>query len=310
MAQKASNEQISESYQRLNNVWLVAKEFGMCGQSVHERLVRMGEIHLMNTFSKEDKKKLVKIYNEHLTENRLDELAVLFGRTKNFLCRQAGLLGLTDIHRKHIPEVKKAMSKRVKKWLAENDHPRGMLGKKHTEISRKAMSVSNKKKWQNPNYILNSPEHRQKLSDRQMKYMNDRTKDITNPYSRCKHGWVDIGGKKNFYRSAWEPNIAAYFEYLKSIEQISDWFYEEDTFWFDKIKRGVRSYTPDFKILDNNGDTYYVEVKGWMDEKSKTKIKRMAIYYPEIKLYIFDAKKYRDIAKSFNWIKGWGALGV
>lgn len=50
-AKKASNEQILESYQRLNSVWLVAKEFGMCGQTVHERLVRLGKIHKMNTFS-------------------------------------------------------------------------------------------------------------------------------------------------------------------------------------------------------------------------------------------------------------------
>lgn len=308
MAKKASNEQILEAYQRLNNVWLVAKELGMCGQSVHERLVRMGKIHSMNIFSEEDKKKLMEVYNEHLSKNKLDELAVVFGRTKNFLCRQARELGLTDMNRKNTPETNEKMSKTKKEWFTKNEHPRGMLGKLHTSESKRVISVASKKKWEDPNFILNSDEYRQKLSDRQTKFMADRMKDITNPYSRCKHGWVDIGGKKYFYRSAWEPNMAAYFEYLKSIGQILDWFYEEDTFWFEKIKRGVRSYTPDFKIIDNDCGVYYVEVKGWMDEKSKTKIKRMALYYPETKLYIFDSKKYREISKSFNWIKGWGAL--
>lgn len=308
MAKKASDTQILESYQRLNSVWLVANELGMCGQSIHERLVRMGEIHLMNTFSEEDKRKLIEVYNEHLSTNKLDELATLFGRTKNFLCRQAGLMGLTDMRRKQIKETKENMSKIKKKWHSENEHPRGMYGKLHTDDSKAKISVSSKRNWSDPNFILNSDEYRQKLSDRQTKTMADKKRKVINPYSRCKHGWVEVGGKNYFYRSAWEPNIAIYFEYLKSIREILDWFYEADTFWFEKIKRGVRSYTPDFKIIDKDDSIYYVEVKGWMDEKSKTKIKRMGIYFPKVKLYIFDQKKYKEISKNFCGLKGWGAL--
>lgn len=220
------------------------------------------------------------------------------------------MLGLTDIHRKQTPQVKKAMSKRVKKWHAENEHPRGMLGKVHSDETKKIISLNSKKYWQDPNFILNSQEYRQSVSDMVSKRIRIKGGISNNNYSRCKRGWIDIGDRSLFFRSAWEANIAAYFEYLKNIGEINEWLYEEDVFWFEKIKRGVRSYLPDFKIFDKDGDIYYVEVKGWMDEKSKTKIKRMAIYYPKIKLYIFDAKKYREIAKSFSWIKGWGILGL
>lgn len=73
---------------------------------------------------------------------------------------------------------------------------------------------------------------------------------------------------------------------LFKAKAISSWEYEPDTFWFEKIKRGVRSYTPDFKIVHKDGTVEYHEVKGWMDKKSQTKIKRMAIYHPEIKLVV------------------------
>ena len=118
-----------------------------------------------------------------------------------------------------------------------------------------------------------------------------------NPYSRTKGGKrKDL--KNQYFRSAWEANIARYLNFLLKIKQIKSWEYEPDTFWFKKIKRGTRSYTPDFKI---NGD-YYIEVKGYMDDKSKTKLKRMAKYYPNIKIEILDETRYRKINKDFKHI--------
>lgn len=115
-----------------------------------------------------------------------------------------------------------------------------------------------------------------------------------NAYSRAKHGWRIIAGERMFFRSSWEANYARYLEYLKENLKITNWEYEVHTFWFEKIKRGVRSYLPDFKITNLSGIHEWHEVKGWMDNKSKTKIKRMAKYYPCEKLIIIGEKWFRD----------------
>ena len=72
------------------------------------------------------------------------------------------------------------------------------------------------------------------------------------------------------------------------------------------IMRGTRSYLPDFRVTEINGDIAYHEIKGWMDDRSKTKIKRMAKYYPEVKLIVIDAKDYRNLERKVkHLVKGW-----
>ena len=124
-------------------------------------------------------------------------------------------------------------------------------------------------------------------------------------YSSCKRGWWESGDKRCFMRSRWEMNYACYLDFLVKYKQIKDWEYESHTFWFDKIKRGVRSYTPDFLIYNNDGTIEYHEVKGFMDAKSKTKLNRMRIYYPKIKMVIIDSKRYKEIKKQSGLFKGW-----
>lgn len=100
-----------------------------------------------------------------------------------------------------------------------------------------------------------------------------------------------------YVRSAWEANYARFLNWLISIGQIKNWEYEVDTFEFYAIKRGSRFYTPDFKITNNDDTIEYHEVKGWMDQKSQTKLTRMKKYYPKIKLVLIDKDAYRAIEK-------------
>lgn len=111
-----------------------------------------------------------------------------------------------------------------------------------------------------------------------------------------------VGGKRSdldsrYFRSMWEANYARYLNWLVGQGEIVGWEYEVDTFEFGKIKRGQRFYTPDFKIANRDGSTEYHEVKGWMDQASKTKMDRMARYYPNIKVLIIDQECYYAIAK-------------
>lgn len=115
---------------------------------------------------------------------------------------------------------------------------------------------------------------------------------------------VDLGGR--YFRSSWEANYARYLEWLRAKGEIHRWEYESQTFWFEAIRRGVRSYKPDFEIWEKDGaPSYFVEVKGWMDPKSVTKLKRMRIYYPDVKIVVVDQKQYRALAKWSSLIPGW-----
>ena len=108
----------------------------------------------------------------------------------------------------------------------------------------------------------------------------------------------DLNNK--FFRSKWEANYARYLNYIGV-----KWEYEPKRFWFDAIKTGTRSYQPDFYLIDED---IWVEVKGWMDAQSKTRLKRFKKYYPEeySKLIIVDQHKYRIIEKEFsNIIPTW-----
>ncbi|RLD18718.1 MAG: hypothetical protein DRI69_09825 [Bacteroidetes bacterium] len=121
-------------------------------------------------------------------------------------------------------------------------------------------------------------------------------------YGHVKQGRrADLGD--TFFRSGWEANFARYLNFLQDAGDIHHWEYEPETFWFEAIKRGVRSYKPDFKVWDTeDSDPYFYEVKGWMDARSKTKLKRMAKYHPEVKVILFGRKEYNSLKKSLSSI--------
>lgn len=230
---------------------------------------------------------------------KLDDLAALIGRTKTSVSRIAGQLGLTRPKRapgrkpkaKHptLEASRAAIGAAARERIAKNGHPRGMLGKKKSPEACRIQSERQTGKKLNL-----SDEQRQAISDRSSRMMAER--EPTNAYSRTKYGRrEDLGGQ--FFRSSWEANYARYLNWLQERGQIASWEYECDTFWFEAIRRGVRSYKPDFKVTDQGGLVWYVEVKGWMDAKSKTKIARMARYHPDVDLRVVDEKAYREIER-------------
>lgn len=103
-----------------------------------------------------------------------------------------------------------------------------------------------------------------------------------------KKGWYESGDRKYYLKSSWEKLYAEYLDTQLINDKIVKWEYEPDTFWFERIKRGVRSYTPDFKVEYADGSVEYHEVKGYLDSKSKTKLNRMRIYHPEITMKLID----------------------
>lgn len=142
-----------------------------------------------------------------------------------------------------------------------------------------------------------------------------------------EHGWIIINNDRPmFVRSRWECNLVFYFEFLKTKGAIKNWFYEEKTFWFEGIRRGITNYKPDFRIVENDGSEYWIEVKGYFTQKDHTKMMRMKKYYPDVRIKILSSDKglqqihekfpsfsfekyasYDLIAESKDFIKGWGS---
>ena len=309
---KATNEQLVKSYQKTNSIWVTAKEFGMCGQSVWERLKKLNKLNKKKThnapnmFSEKEKEYLKRHYLKYRDMEKLDDLSKIMNKTKQFLCRKAKDLGLTDISHKKSEEHCKKRGDCQKKYLATHEHPRGYKGHKHSKETRKILGDKCRNAWTDKSSVFNSKLFKQKQSDNSSKRMIKRLKEHPNSvYSHCKRGWWENGKKKYFMRSKWEMNYACYLDFLIKHKQIKDWEYEAETFWFNKIKRGVRSYTPDFLIYNNNRTIEYHEVKGFMDAKSKTKLNRMRIYYPKIKMVVIDSERYKEIKKQSGLFKGW-----
>ncbi len=113
-------------------------------------------------------------------------------------------------------------------------------------------------------------------------------------------GWKEIGGQRIYFRSKWEVKFAQWLEFLKSSGVIQKWEYEPKTFWFEGIKRGVCSYKPDFAVTYPDGKTKWYEVKGYMDQRSKTKIDRFHRYFPEEVLEVVDAKWFSNPKRKYS----------
>ena len=134
---------------------------------------------------------------------------------------------------------------------------------------------------------------------------------IKKPQIRKCSGGKRIDLNNQYFRSSWEANYARYLNFLIQQKEIAKWEYEVDTFEFKNIKRGVRFYTPDFKVYDNKGEFIYHEVKGYMDSKSITRHKRMDKYYPEIKIKMIDKTWFRKNGTTLSKIiKNWELFGA
>jgi hypothetical protein len=302
---KASDGEVIAAYERTNSVWKAATLLGMCGQSVHERLVRLGSIKPLRIFSVEEAEMLRQQYEAAASAGRLADLAAVMGRTTQFICRKARELRLTDPRRRKAYLAERS-SAAFKAWRAANEHPRGMLGKKHSDAAKAAISKAGEARW-----AAMSEDERAALIIKQLKARataNGGAVIADSPRNGVswKQGWREIGGKRIFCRSSWEANYARYLQVLKTEGKIQDWEHEPRTFWFDGVKRGTVSYLPDFRVIACDGSETWHEIKGWMDARSKTKLARMAKHFPEFVMVVVGSDEYARFRKIYRYaIDGW-----
>lgn len=124
-------------------------------------------------------------------------------------------------------------------------------------------------------------------------------------YANPMHGKFHAGHYETskgpvYFRSKWEANYALYLDFMISRGTLKDWQYEAETFFFDGIKMGTNCYKPDFKVFLRNGSIEYHEVKGYMDSRSATKLKRMKKYHPKVKVVLIEKKEYTSLLKNMG----------
>ena len=118
-------------------------------------------------------------------------------------------------------------------------------------------------------------------------------------------------------RSSWEANFLTILNHQKIA-----WDYEPKMFIFHSIERGTRGYLPDVYLPEED---MWIEIKGRIRPKDKTKLRRFKKYYPEefskFKCIVKNSKVesavffesigvpvyayYEDLQKSYDNLKNW-----
>jgi len=193
----------------------------------------------------------------------------------------------------HEGKKRKPFSEGTKRKMSESHK-----GKYYSEETKNKMRI--KRKGKAP-YLgkHHTKETKEKIS-KMLTGIIPKNKQKGGKWNNIQRGYFNINGKEIFLRSKWEANYALYLDFLIKQKQIKSWTYEKDVFIFEKIKFGTRSYRPDFKVYNLDGTIIYHEVKGYMDSRSKTQIRRMGKYYPEVKLIIIDRDIYGEIKKKLG----------
>lgn len=125
----------------------------------------------------------------------------------------------------------------------------------------------------------------------------------------------EIKGIEYRFRSRMEYKYACYLEFLRLNGDILEWLYEPEVFGWRNLRGNLVEYRPDFKVLEKIGTDpsgliecrrSYHEVKGYLDTRSKAKLKGFSKHYPNEKLVLIDSKWFRSNTKKLKGlVKGW-----
>lgn len=275
---------------------------------------RLGLNQKLNVFTNEEKELIRKFYEENSEQLNLDDFAKKLNRPKTSICRYANKEGLTKSSRPMTELKKKTLSDKAKEFIltekyqkeiypnqvalltyyAQNEHPKGMLNKHHTDDVRQKMSKSHIELARN---MTTEEKHDIAMKAVQTRLHNGGYNTTSNAYSRCKG---DIRSDLDcYFRSAWEANVARILN-CKNIK----WEYEIKRFFFEEIVDGVASYQPDFYLPEYDK---WIEVKGWMDQKSKVRLKLFQEQFPDEynKLILIDEKYYNQLRADYSYIENW-----
>jgi len=250
-----------------------------------------------NLISKDEEVCIVDWYSTHPNALDLDQLSDIMNRTETEICRVARRLNLTNVNRITITEDVIIARKEIKRQnhirsinqfieLVRTNHPKGMLGKNHTDKTKQILSTKHKIVWKNKTD-----------EERAVVYSNfSRGREKLKGMPRSKYS--KTGGIREdlnkYFRSKWEANIARTFNYSNIV-----WEFEPKRFYFSDISDGIESYLPDFYLPELD---IWIEVKGWMKDLDKLRINKFKEFYPVEyeKMVLIDEKLYIQIGKKLS----------
>lgn len=275
----------------------LAEIIGRSEASIRQRKYILGLKSNKFPLFTEEEKSIIKEWYTKEDGVDLEELSKFLHRPKTSISKIARDMGLTRYGNYTIKERKKRKESIVtQKNFNDIEHIRARFkGHRHSEESKQKMSERRKIFYSNiPKEVLYERVKRGVETKRKRGIFNT----TSNAYSRCKGGFrIDL---QHYFRSSWEANVARIFNY-KNIK----WKYETKRFDFTEENQSVLSYQPDFYLPEVD---IWVEVKGWMDEKSKIRLELFKKYYPEEnkKLLLIDSKFYYKLEKIYkpiitNW---------
>lgn len=101
-------------------------------------------------------------------------------------------------------------------------------------------------------------------------------------------------------RSKMEANVLRFYEFLKLKHgKITAIEYEPEIFFFKDNPYGLRGYIPDIKITTRNR-TFYVEVKGVVDDEAVEKKRLFERDYAGLTLQFITPKEYQKIYRNYG----------
>lgn len=248
----------------------------------------------------DDQLAFIRAYYQSKTDDfDLVALASFLGKERVNVCRAARKMGLTRIGRVNDKRCLAAKESSTGVW-ERHPHPRGMLGKVHSDETKKELANHSRTKWATDKAFgigWMSPENRKNRSNRMRLLQESRSAESN--YTRTKGGRrEDLNNQ--FFRSSWEANYARYLNLLQKMGIVEYWKFEPKTFWFEGVRRGVVSYKPDFEVkYKGDKESRYVEIKGWEVAKDRTKAARMKKYFPAIILEKVGEKEYYGIQRKW-----------
>lgn len=113
--------------------------------------------------------------------------------------------------------------------------------------------------------------------------------------------------------SNYEYDYALYLDYLYDSGEIAGWIRNTTQFGFsEEIEvrgRKQRSYRPDFLVFLKDGSYEIHEVKGWMNDRSKTVLEQFSKDYSTLTLKIITKDDILSLQSNFqNKLWGWAVI--
>jgi DNA polymerase III alpha subunit/intein/homing endonuclease len=167
--------------------------------------------------------------------------------------------------------------KSVENWCKGKPYPKEIL---MVALQKRAVTWEKviASGWQNPSKGKKRPE------------MSGRNNPMFGKTTRSRMGFrKDLG---HFVRSSWEADYCRVLNY-HGIE----YKYEPETFDLGEV-----SYTPDFYLPREDR---YVEIKGWMTEKSALRIKLFREKFPNKTLEVVNKTEFAEMALKYKHLVAW-----